>query len=180
MKNIYAFLFIIVFSFVMKAEVSVSEKSALLKLYNATNGANWTSKWDLNTPVSSWYGVGLQDDKVVSLQLPNNNLVGVLPSEISDLVYLKNLNLYKNSISGMIPASIGKMKSLESLNLSFNKLSGALPSAIGDASSLKNLELFMNGFSGNIPSEIGKLANCSFVRFFTKDNLNHDIYNLYF
>ena len=61
---------------------------------------------------------------MVSVQLPNNNLVGVLPSEISNLVHLKNLNLYKNAISGMIPSSIGEMKSLETLNLSFNKLSG--------------------------------------------------------
>ena len=78
----------------MKADVSVSEKNALVKLYDATNGSNWTTKWDLKTPVSAWYGVKIQDDKVVSIQLPNNNLVGELPSEISDLLYLKSLNFY--------------------------------------------------------------------------------------
>ncbi|HSN47426.1 MAG TPA: hypothetical protein VLR29_01570, partial [Flavobacterium sp.] len=149
MKNIYTLLFITLFSFVMKADVSVSEKNALIKLYNATNGAGWTSKWDLKTPVSSWYGVGLLADKVISVQLPNNNLVGVLPSEISDLIYLEDFNLYRNSISGVIPSTIGQMKRLVSLNLSFNKLSGSLPSSIGDASSLKSIELFLNGFSGN-------------------------------
>ncbi len=146
MRKISTLLFLIVFSFVMKAEVSVSEKSALVKLYNSTNGANWTSKWDLNAPVSSWYGVGVQEDKVVSVQLPNNNLVGVLPSEISNLVHLKNLNLYKNAISGMIPSSIGEMKSLETLNLSFNKLSGSIPDSICAASSLKKVELFHERF----------------------------------
>lgn len=53
----------------MKADVSVAEKNALIQLYNATNGANWTSKWDLNAPVSSWYGVKIQDDKVVAVEL---------------------------------------------------------------------------------------------------------------
>ena len=76
----------------MKAEVSVSEKNALIKLYNTTNGANWTSKWDLKTPVSSWYGIQLKDDKVVSIQLPNNNLVGVLPLEISNIYMELNCN----------------------------------------------------------------------------------------
>ena len=99
----------------MKADVSVSEKSALVKLYNSTNGSNWTVKWDMKAPVSSWFGVKLQDDKVISIQLSNNNLVGVLPSEISNLIYLKELNLYKNAISGTIPASIGKLSSLEVL-----------------------------------------------------------------
>src|SRR5659263_72345 len=159
MKKIFALLLIIAFSFVMKADVSVSEKNALIKFYDATNGANWTTKWDLKAPVSSWFGVELQDDKVISIQLPDNNLVGELPSEISDLLYLKSLNLFKNSISGTIPSSIGNMKSLESLRLSFNKLSGSIPVLIAGASSLKTLELFMNRFTGNIPFEIGKLSN---------------------
>ena len=98
MKNIYSLFLVFLFSVVMKAEVSVSEKSALINLYNATNGANWKAKWDLNAPVSSWYGVKLLNDKVVAIQLQNNNLVGTLP------------------------ASIGDMKSLEVLNLSFNKI----------------------------------------------------------
>ena len=80
-------------SFVMQASVSTAEKETLLKLYYATDGSNWTSKWDLNAPVSTWFGVEVQNDKVVSLQLPENNLVGVLPSEISNLIYLKKLNL---------------------------------------------------------------------------------------
>lgn len=31
-----------------------------------------------------------------------------------------------------------------------------------------------------LPSLVAKLPSCSFDRFFTKDNLNHDNYNLYF
>ena len=42
MKNTYTLLLIFLFSLVMKADVTVSEKNALIKLYNTTNGANWT------------------------------------------------------------------------------------------------------------------------------------------
>lgn len=31
-----------------------------------------------------------------------------------------------------------------------------------------------------IPDKVAKLPMCSFDRFFTADNLNHDIYNLFF
>ena len=31
-----------------------------------------------------------------------------------------------------------------------------------------------------IPEEVASLPMCSFVRFFTADNLNHDVYELYF
>ena len=113
MKYIYTLILILSLPFMMKADVSVAEKNALIQLYNATNGANWTSKWDLKSPVSSWYGVKLQADKVVSIDLQKNNLVGTLP------------------------ASIGDLKSLELLNLSFNKLSGSIPASIGELSSLK-------------------------------------------
>ena len=95
------------FSFIMKAEVSQVEKNALIQLYNATNGANWTSKWDLKAPVTSWYGVKVQADKVVSIQLQNNNLVGTLPSSIGDLRSLEVLNLSFNKNDSIVPFTLG-------------------------------------------------------------------------
>lgn len=31
-----------------------------------------------------------------------------------------------------------------------------------------------------VPDKVAKLPKCSFDRFYTADNLNHDVYNLYF
>jgi len=90
MKNISTLLLIFMVSLIMKAEVSISEKNALVNFYNATNGQNWTSKWDLNTPVSSWYGVDVQDNKEVASQreagiIPDNLLKDKL-SETKDFI----------------------------------------------------------------------------------------------
>jgi len=49
------------------ASVSQNEKEALLALYNSTNGQSWTNAWDITEPVNSWFGVTLEDDKVVAI-----------------------------------------------------------------------------------------------------------------
>jgi hypothetical protein len=42
----------------MMADVSLSDKAILLKLYEATNGNNWTKKMG-SSPVSTWHGIKL-------------------------------------------------------------------------------------------------------------------------
>ena len=55
----------------------MSQRDILLSFYNATQGDFWIQKWNLSAPISSWYGVGLNNDNdVVSLSLSNNNLDG--------------------------------------------------------------------------------------------------------
>ena len=66
MKKISTLILILVASSSVMANIPVTEKEALLKLFKATKGINWTNKWDLNAPISSWYGVKLQKDKVIS------------------------------------------------------------------------------------------------------------------
>lgn len=109
------------------ANVSSTDKDALVALYNATNGSEWNSSWDLNASVDKWYGVKLENDKVVEINLQFNNLNGNLPLEI------------------------GSLTSLKVLNLGFNKLKGVLPSSLKNLKALTTLNLFMNGFEGSIP-----------------------------
>lgn len=61
--------------------VSSSDSSALITLYNALDGPNWTIKWDLNMPISTWHGVDLDADcKITDIRLNDNNLKGVIPN----------------------------------------------------------------------------------------------------
>ncbi|EZH72253.1 hypothetical protein ATO12_25295, partial [Aquimarina atlantica] len=98
------------------AQVSSQERQALVDLYNSTDGANWTNTqannqpWLINDPnslVSDWYGVTVVADKVTTLKLDNNNLVGTIPNSISNIPGLESLSLTRNTLSGSIPTTIG-------------------------------------------------------------------------
>jgi len=117
------------------SEVSEKEKDALLAFYKATNGEKWNHTWNLDEPLENWYGVTVENDQVVELNLHFNNLQGTLPNEIGNLVNLRKLNL------------------------GFNQLEGILPLSLGNLTALVSLELFMNKFEGNLPSEICNLNN---------------------
>ena len=83
-----------------------SDRAALIALYNATGGANWTNRtnWLSNSPISDWRGVTTNDDgRVTAISLKENGLKGQLPAALGDLSELTNLTLTKNELSGPIP-----------------------------------------------------------------------------
>lgn len=163
------------------ATISRNEKNALLDLYTYTNGDNWTNKWDINQPVSSWYGVTVVEDKIVSINLSSNNLVGTIPNSIQDLKHLEIFNVFKNKLSGAFPSELFKITNLKHLNIAFNSFTGNLPESISLASNLISLEIFMNQFSGNLPENISNLKNLELLSIFNNNfngNLPQGIYQL--
>ncbi len=109
-----------------------SDREALIALYNALNGNNWTTQtnWCSDAPVSQWHGVTTFNNRVVQLNLMTNKLSGELPVEIGNLTELQYLNLGNNSISGTIPAECGKLSKLVMLGLYQNQLSGNIPTEL--------------------------------------------------
>lgn len=103
--------------------VSTSDSLALVAIYNANNGLNWTTKTNwLNGPVDSWYGVTVADGRVSEINLSNNALVGQLRNDLGTLTELVNLNLSSNNLFDAVPGSILNLTKLETLNLSGNQL----------------------------------------------------------
>lgn len=151
------------------AGISQKEKSALLDLYHATNGDSWTNTWNLEASEENWYGVTIEDNKVVALSLLFNNLRGKLPVSIGNLVNLKILELSFNSISGTLPTSLGKLENLEVLAFNGNKLSGSIPVSLANLTMLKQLHLSSNHFSGQIPEVIGDLGHLEVFNVFDND-----------
>jgi hypothetical protein len=92
------------------------------------------------------------------LQIPYNNISGVIPSDIGNLASLQMLDFRKTLLTGVIPESIGKLTLLQRLLLHSNYLSGHLPSSIGNLSSLLQLSAEDNSLEGPIPPSIGKLS----------------------
>ncbi|MXW06095.1 MAG: hypothetical protein F4Z81_13675 [Gemmatimonadetes bacterium] len=87
-----------------------TERSALIALYNAADGRNWTGRrnWLTGASVSAWHGVETNDQgHVTGLDLEDNNLNGTLPSRLGDLRSLGVLDLSNNSgLTGPLPASL--------------------------------------------------------------------------
>ncbi len=198
-----------------KAFNRMSDSLALVAFYNATDGANWDMEdiWNTAAPMTTWKGVRLNAEgrvdsinlgtktiKVPSdlvpeignltqltyLDLGNNNLKGVIPASISNLVELKRLDLsfndftsgiehiktmmkleylmvYSNdNLEGTIPAEVSDMVNLWYLHMGGSKISGPLPS-IAKLTNMKSFMFFKSSISGTIPDEFANWTNLEAV-----------------
>ena len=144
--------------------VSAADSLALVSLYNATGGPNWTNNtnWLSDRPLGEWYGVSTgADERVSNLNLRSNQLTGSIPPELRKLVNLTGLFLWDNSLTGSIPSELGQLQNLEYLSLSDNQLTGRIPPELGQLQNLVVLVLFSNELTGSIPLELGQLQNLS-------------------
>ena len=139
-----------------------TDEDALIALYQATNGDNWVSNqnWLSNKPIGTWYGVITdENDRVIDLDLSDNELNGMLPSELGHLTHLEVLYLSENQLSGTIPSALGVLSNLIELSLWSNELTGPIPPELGRLANLEMLHLGKNELSGTIPTELGNLTN---------------------
>ncbi len=119
----------------------------LIKFHNATNGLNWTNKWDLSKPMDTWYGILVNEQGCVeNITLENNELRGSIPNFRLPNLYI--LDLRFNQLSGAIPNFT--LPSLQVLLLWSNQLSGSIPNF--NLPKLYNLHLGLNQLSGSIPN----------------------------
>ena len=155
-------------------DAPVSERDALVALYNATDGANWDNNinWLSDRPLDEWYGVTTDDDgRVTVLELVANELSGEIPIELGNLASLERLNLSNegsasNRLSGEIPSELGNLSELTWLGLGGNQFRGEIPAELGNLSKLTVLRLDNNRLSGDIPSELGKLGELEILYFY--------------
>ena len=142
---------------------AATDRAALVALYNATDGPNWTNNtnWLSDRPIGEWHGVTTDGDgRVTILRLGGNELSGPLPPELGSLTHLKELRLGNdNDLTGEILSELSRLTRLEVLDLGGSEMSGAIPAWLGDLSSLRGLYLDGNKFTGGIPAELGNLTN---------------------
>ncbi|XP_075501749.1 putative LRR receptor-like serine/threonine-protein kinase At4g37250 [Primulina tabacum] len=125
--------------------------------------------WDYSdaTPCL-WAGVTCADVensgvmlRVVSLMLPNSNLVGTVPEDLGLIQHLRTLDLSSNFLNGTLPSSLLNGSELQVLSLANNAFSGGLQEFISGPKNLKLLNLSDNGLSGKIPQSL--IQNSSVV-----------------
>ncbi|KAH7428221.1 hypothetical protein KP509_10G081600 [Ceratopteris richardii] len=135
-----------------------------------------------STPFASWTSSALQGNpcmnsagakklagvtcnsrnRVESIDLPSEGLVGELPSSVSLCSFLANLDLSSNGITGDIPVSLGNLPNLVTLSLAHNQISGLIPLELSSCYMLKSLDLRNNNLSGPIPAQLGLLPLLEF------------------
>ena len=126
-----------------------NDSTSLVRLYDATNGADWNTTWDLADPVSSWKGVSLDNQgNVIALDLRANNLRGEIPK--LGLKSATEINLSNNELIGTMPA-FNACVNLEYLNLSSNGLEGSIPNLF-TLTNLLQLDLSENHLTGVLPT----------------------------
>ena len=138
-----------------------TDRDVLVALYYATNGADWWNKtnWLSDNDLSTWYGVGVSNERVTYLNLEKNNLTGMIPAALGGLSDINTLMLAWNKLSGSIPPELGNLSNLTILTLAQNQLRGSIPSELGNLSNLRLLHLSDNQLTGSIPPTLGNLSN---------------------
>ena len=100
-----------------------TERTALIALYDATDGADWKIN-------DGWLGDGALDKWVRVTTDENGQVTG--------------LDLGSNQLSGIIPAELGNLSRLEVLYISDNNLTGALPQSLTGISGLETFPFHNN------------------------------------
>jgi Leucine-rich repeat (LRR) protein len=99
-------------------------------------------------------------EKLLLLNLGNNNFTGSIPTSIGSLSLLRSLHLFKNKISGTLLPILKNCEDLQIIDISENQFAGSIPSWIGQRhSSLIVLNLRSNNFFGHIPKELCNLTS---------------------
>ena len=142
-----------------KAQVNIQDSLALMKIYYATGGPNWINTWDTLQPVSSWSGVTVDSGRVTKLVLSYKNLVSSIPPEIGNLSELEFLYFNNNQLSGLLPSELFTLSNLKGLDLSHNFLTGFISDSLGYLINLNFLNLQNNQFYGAVPASISNLEN---------------------
>jgi Leucine Rich repeats (2 copies)/Leucine rich repeat N-terminal domain len=136
------------------AAVSQAERNALLAIYNAAQGSQWTNRAGWNGDAGTecyWSGVTCDAAQatVVSLILTNNNLHGTL-APLTSLTNLTQLDVAQNTLTGSLPQLTG-LSQLQVFNAFSNQFSGPVPALTG-LLALREFRIWGNQLTGAIPA----------------------------
>jgi len=156
------------------------DRTALIRLYEATDGANWVNNrnWNITSgtsaenkandpcdPEKRWFGVGFIDpcekylDDIIGEGAERDYLVrirglgqGCFAGRVT------SLNLRRNGLKGNFSImELGDLANLTYVDLSFNELQGSVPSEVGRWNNVQYISLQHNSLEGYLPSELGTI-----------------------
>ena len=147
MKKTLFFILLSTLCFGQKWSVSFAERASLINLYNANNGENWSTKWDLEKDPKYWYGIKIKNGNISEINLRGNALKGNFPVSVAGLTKLEKLDLSSNQLTGEVSTAISGLNTLVRLDISNNRFSGDPSAAILPLSQLKEISVGNNEFT---------------------------------
>ncbi|CAN0920911.1 Receptor-like protein kinase 7 [Linum grandiflorum] len=137
-------------------------KSALQNSRTADVFKSWASS---STSVCNFTGVLCNGGRITEINLPNQNLAGILPLDdlCSALPSLRTISLGGNSLHGSISPGLNNCTNLEVLDLGLNSFTGQFPEFSG-LRKLRLLDVNKTGLSGEFPwTSLANLSNLEFL-----------------
>ena len=136
-----------------------AEREALIALYNATDGDNWTdnTNWLSDKPLEEWARVNRGESGMLTVYLSENGLKGTLPPALFQVQTIEAMDFSKNELTGNLPAEVGECTGLQYLSVGGNRLSGSLPDTWQGLKELVFLNLSGNNFEGTLPASLCEL-----------------------
>ena len=103
-------------------------------------------------------------EQTTEIRLNYNQIIGVIPPEIGNLINLQSLNFDDNEgLTGELPSEMGNLTNLWELRMRSCSLTGEIPSELGNLTNLTSLDLGSNQLTGEIPLELGNLDNLYYL-----------------
>lgn len=129
---------------------------SLLALKDQIQGGS--SSWNQSVHFCQWQGIicsKLHHDRIISLNLCSQGLVGSISPHIGNLSFLRVLDLGQNKFHGSLPPEIGQLFRLQHLNMRNNSFTGKIPMNLTQCKDLNLIYLGENSLTGSIPAELG-------------------------
>ena len=156
------------------------DRTALIRLYEAFDGANWANNrnWNTSSGTSAqnkandpcdhnnrWYGVGFIDpcekylDDIIGDGPQTDFLTRVRGSGQGCFAgRITSLLLRRNNLRGNLTVpELGDLANLTYIDLSWNGLEGAIPTEIGRLNNVQIINLAHNNITGELPTELGNI-----------------------
>jgi len=126
--------------------------------YQALDGDNWNNNTNwLQGPVKDWFGVTVERNRVIGIQMVRNGLKGRIPPDINELTALSFLSLQlHDELSGPLPR-MDSLQLLRIISLRSSDLRGPFPSVLLKLERLESLDLFECGIIGELPFGLADL-----------------------
>ena len=115
-----------------------------------------------------WAGISCIQGCVTEIEFEENNLVGVIPTEIGLLSDLAVWGMERGGLTSTIPTEIGRLSNLIFLDLDFNQLTGSLPDELYTLTDLTQLDVNDNQLTGSI-NNMGVFLAMEFLQLHAND-----------